>query len=106
MNENQVYGLAATDIQNVLSVLLQNQNVLKIILFGSRAKGSFQPGSDVDLALIGKNLSLNDIIEASIQLDKLNLPYKFDLIIYDRIKEQALIEHIDRAGIVLSERII
>jgi hypothetical protein len=58
----------------------------------------------VDIALKGSGLKLNDIIDASIEIDKLYLPYKFDFVIYDRIKEKALAEHIERVGIVLYER--
>ena len=101
MKANKDFGLVENDINSVLSVLIQNPKVLKVVLFGSRAKGTFHPGSDVDLALIGNGLSLNDILDASIEIEKLNLPYKFDLIIYDRINEQTLVEHIDRVGVEL-----
>jgi len=101
MNDNIQYGLNQSDITNIISVLQQNDKITKIILFGSRAKGNFKAGSDIDLALIGLDLKLNDIIDAFIEIENLNLPYKFDLIIYNRIQENALIEHIDRVGIVL-----
>lgn len=101
MNDDIQYGLNQSDITNIISVLQQNEKITKIILFGSRAKGNFRAGSDIDLALIGVDLKLNDIIDATIEIEKLNLPYKFDLIIYNRIQENDLIEHIDRVGIVL-----
>ena len=101
MNDETQYGLSQLDINSIISVLQQNDKITKIILFGSRAKGNFRAGSDIDLALNGLDLKLNDIIDATIEIEKLNLPYKFDLIIYDRINESALIEHIDRVGIVL-----
>ncbi len=104
MIENKKYGLLESDINDVTSTLLKNQKILKIILFGSRAKGTFKDGSDVDIALKGANLKLDDIIDVSLEIDKLFLPYKFDFVIYDRIKEKTLIEHIDRVGIVLSEK--
>ena len=99
------HGLLESDIKDVISILQQNQKIHKITLFGSRAKGTFNDGSDVDLVLLGVDLKLNDILDASIEIEKLLLPYKFDLIIYERIKEKALIEHIDRVGIVLYERV-
>ncbi len=104
MKDDIQYGLNQSDITNIISVLIQNEKITKITLFGSRAKGNFRAGSDIDLALIGLDLKLNDIIDATIEIDKLNLPYKFDLVIYDRINESALIEHIDRVGIVLFDK--
>jgi hypothetical protein len=35
---------------------------------------------------------------------KLNLPYKFDFVIFKRIKEKPLIEHIERVGLTLFQR--
>lgn len=101
---SEKYGLSETDISDVLSILQKNQKIYKISLFGSRAKGVFKDGSDVDLALMGVNLELNDILDASNEIEELLLPFKFDLIIYNRIEEKNLIEHIDRIGIVLFER--
>ncbi|MBN2637466.1 MAG: nucleotidyltransferase domain-containing protein [Bacteroidales bacterium] len=74
------------------------------MLFGSRAKGNYNRGSDIDLTIKGDNLTLNDVLDLSIDLDDLMLPYKFDLIIYDRIKEKDLIDHILRVGIPLLKR--
>jgi predicted nucleotidyltransferase len=104
MSENTLYGLAESDIQNVIALLRQNQKIEKIILFGSRAKGTFNSGSDVDIAIIGNSVCLNDVLDATIEIEKLNLPYKFDLIVYDRINEEALKEHIDRVGVVLYKK--
>lgn len=94
-------GLTQEDIHQIIHVISQNPKIDEIVLFGSRAKGSHKPGSDIDLAFKGKALNLDDILEASIGLDDLNLPYKFDLILFERIQEQALVEHINRVGISL-----
>jgi predicted nucleotidyltransferase len=70
-------------------------------LFGSRAKGTYSNGSDIDIALKGGNILLNDRLDLSNTLEELLLPFKFDLIIYDRITESALIDHINKVGISL-----
>ena len=98
------YGLDISDIENILSAITQNEKVSEIVLFGSRAKGNYSNGSDIDLAIKGNSLVLNDILEVSLELDKLNLPYKIDLVIFERIQEQALQEHIKRVGAVLFKR--
>jgi predicted nucleotidyltransferase len=98
------YGLEDFTISRIVSILESNPKIEKIVLFGSRAKGNYQNGSDVDLSLMGKGLELNDILNASIEIDDLALPYQFDFVIYDRIKEKALTDHIDRVGVTLFER--
>lgn len=104
MSSTTKYGLQNADINQIIEVLSRNGRIDQIILFGSRAKGTFTEGSDVDIALKGSELNLSDILEAAVNLDELLLPYKFDLVIYDRIKEPSLREHIDRVGMVLFER--
>ena len=104
MKNQPAYGLEVEVIDNILSKLTSNPKISKIILFGSRAKGTFRAGSDVDLALVGSELNLDDILNASLEVETLLLPYKFDFVLYHRIKESELTEHIDRVGVVLFER--
>jgi predicted nucleotidyltransferase len=101
MHENFKYGLSEFDLNNIISVLKKNSKIQRAILFGSRAKGNFHAGSDIDIALDGEDLKLDDVLNLSIELDNLTLAYKFDLIIFKRILEEKLIEHINRVGIDL-----
>lgn len=98
------YGLLQSDIKKIVSIFENNERIAEVILFGSRAKGNFHNGSDIDIALKGKNLKLNDVLNASIEIDELMLPYKFDIIIYNKINENKLIDHINRVGISLFVR--
>ena len=104
MNSVTQYGIPESDLDALLSELKKNSKINEIILFGSRAKGTYRNGSDIDIALKGRKLKLNDILDATLDIDKLLLPYKLDLIIYTRINEPALIEHINRVGIILFKR--
>ena len=104
MNDEPKYGLLESDIIQVVSTLQQNRKIAKIVLFGSRAKGTYHVGSDVDIALFGDDLGLNDILDLSVEIEKLTLPYMFDLIIHSRIKEAALLDHIKRVGVILFEQ--
>ncbi len=94
------FGLSNQDLSAIIDTLKQEPNVEKAYIFGSRAKGSYKPGSDVDIALKGNQLTIEDISRISYLLnEETNMPYKFDLINYSSIKEPALISHIDRVGI-------
>ena len=98
------YGLNDTNFGQILSVLAMNQQVESAILFGSRAKGTFKPGSDVDIALKGPALKLKDILALQNLLDDFDQPYIFDLILYHTITEPSLISHIERTGIEIFRR--
>jgi len=92
-------GISVQDWKRICRVLAGNRKIDEAVLFGSRAKGTYAPGSDIDLALKGSGIILQDILDLSTGMDQLELPYKFDLIIFDRISEKALSEHIERVGV-------
>lgn len=97
------YGLNDTQIQQIREVLSQYPEVQKAILYGSRAKGNYRPTSDIDLTLVGWKLTLTHLLEIENQLDDLLLPYKIDLSLFRTIENPALVEHINRVGIVFYE---
>lgn len=104
MNKGRKYGLLITDIERMISIFKSNSKINHVILFGSRAIGNYKPGSDIDIALKGNDINLNDILNINAELDELSTPYKFDLVISSRITENALLDHIERVGISLFER--
>ncbi|MBS1514915.1 MAG: nucleotidyltransferase domain-containing protein [Bacteroidetes bacterium] len=91
------YGLKPKHIDAIVKIFSGNPNISEAVLFGSRAKGNHKAGSDIDIALKGK-INLKDVLFLHRLIDELNLPYKFDLIIFSQIKEPALIDHINRVG--------
>ena len=99
-----MYGLDDELLTRITAILANNDRLEAALLFGSRAKGTFRPGSDVDIALKGRALTVKDTIQIGIELDDLETPYRFDLTIYHRITEPALRDHIDRVGQVLYQR--
>lgn len=94
-------GLNTIEINNICKVLENFNQLDEVIVFGSRAKGNYKPGSDVDLVLKGTDLHLKDLNELSNELDDLYLPYFFDLCIYHQIENPDLLDHIKRVGIPL-----
>lgn len=92
------FGLKDETIQKIISVFEKFPQIEKAILYGSRAKGNFKKGSDIDLTLVGKNLNLSVINKIELEIDDLLLPYSFDISIYHQITNQELIDHINRIG--------
>ena len=105
MNEpERIYGISKKDWNRIISLFSSNPKVETVILFGSRAKGNFSNGSDIDIAIKGNNLNLDDILDADLKYEELSLPYKLDIVLFDRIKEDTLIEHINRVGVILYDK--
>ncbi|MEJ7694752.1 restriction endonuclease subunit S [Daejeonella sp.] len=97
-------GLPKESIKQIQDVFGSLLKVDAVLLFGSRAKGSFTEGSDIDLAVKGRKFNHKDILSLNAQLEELNLPYKIDLLNYNTINEPDLVEHIHRVGVVFYER--
>ncbi len=74
------YGLSPDALNQIIGILSACPAVEQTILFGSRATGTFKPGSDVDLALGGKNLTFDDVLSLKTALEETTLPYTFDLV--------------------------
>jgi len=98
------FGLRREIIERINEVFAKYPQIEQAILYGSRAKGNFKNGSDIDLTLKGHGLNLSLINEILIDLDDLLLPYTFDVSIFNRISSDGLVEHIKRAGKVFYER--
>lgn len=98
------YGLKDETIANIQTIFSTFPEVEKAILYGSRAKGNFKPASDIDITLEGEKLNLQILNQIEWKLDDLLLPYTFDLSIFRHINNMDLIEHIERAGVVLYEK--
>ena len=98
------FGLKETTIQKIQDVLAQFPQVRTAVLYGSRAKGNYRNGSDIDLTLKGDNINLNVINKIELALDELYLPYTFDLSAFNQIDNPDLIGHVNRIGQVFYER--
>jgi uncharacterized protein len=88
----------------IQAALARIPSLRRAILYGSRALGTFRPGSDLDLALDGANLQTEDVTRLAGYLDELPLPYRYDLTDYHRIANPALREHIEQHGVVFWTR--
>lgn len=79
-------------------------HIEQVILYGSRAKGNYRNGSDIDLTIKGEAVTLSQLLKIENELDDLLLPYKIDLSLLHQINDPDLIDHIRRLGIVFYEK--
>ncbi len=94
-----MYGLTDNELNQLKAVFSAHKGVEKAILYGSRARGTNRPYSDIDISLVGSDLSLSDLAILDDQLEDLYLPYKIDLNAYHRITNPALLHNIATEGI-------
>ncbi len=96
-------GLPARDIEAIRGILRNHPTVEQAILYGSRAKGTHRPGSDIDLTLTG-DLDYQELLALETELDDLLLPWKMDISLRSQIDKPDLLDHIDRVGTPLYTR--
>ena len=96
-----MYGVKEETWESIFNILRRYDQISMAILYGSRAKGTFKSGSDIDLCFKGSSFKTETLLKIMDEIDDLYLPYEFDLSIYDNIENVDLKNHIDRVGIIV-----
>lgn len=92
------FGLEASTLHKIRQIFSKYPDLEKVILYGSRAKGNYREGSDIDLCFYGKKLTAETLYRIDEALEELLLPYLFDLSLYHEIDNSNLLDHIKRRG--------
>lgn len=98
------FGLTDRDIQAIEGIFSKFPEVETVCIFGSRAKGSFKAGSDVDLAIMNKGLNNKTLLRLKNEFEESNLPYVIDLVNFHSLTNAEFIDHIKRMGIVFYQK--
>lgn len=100
----QPYGLPPQVLARLNAVFRRWPQVDRVILYGSRAKGNFRSGSDIDLCLEANRMKIHDLLKLRGEIDDLLLPWKIDLALKHMIESRDLLAHIERVGVPVYER--
>jgi predicted nucleotidyltransferase len=92
------FGLKQDHIDLINRCFARYPLIEQVILYGSRAKGNYRDGSDIDLTILDTELSYSDLLKLESEIDDLMLPYKIDLSLFRQISNQDLKDHIERVG--------
>ena len=98
------FGLPESAIAKICAVFAAHPEIEQAVLYGSRAKGNFKPGTDIDLTLFGSDLSHELLLDLLVELDDLLLPWMIDLSLFASLNHPALQEHITGAGVLFYQR--
>jgi len=92
-------GIYDNSFQLIINSIQKIPEIEKAIIYGSRALGNYKKGSDIDIALVGNNITFEIVSALSAKLnEELPIPYDIDLINYNTISNKDLIEHINQYG--------
>jgi predicted nucleotidyltransferase len=96
-----MFGLDRHTLDRIIGCIRQFPEIVWVKIYGSRAKGDYQRGSDIDLAFSSPVDYTAELLEA---LDELPTPYLFDVTHYETLRHKELKEHIERVGVGFYER--
>ena len=97
-------GLPPYVFESLGAVFREWPGIDRAILYGSRAKGNFRKGSDIDLCLEAGSMPIEDLLKLGGEIDDLMLPWKVDLALKHAIENPDLLAHIERVGVAVYER--
>jgi len=98
------HGLSDAEVAQIRDLFAKYTDIDSAVLYGSRAKATHKPGSDVDIALIGESLTSQVLAAIEEDMEQGLLPYRFDLSLHSQISHPGLLDHIKRVGVVLYEK--
>ncbi len=91
-------GLPESAVEKLRGIFKNYAKIHQVILYGSRAMGTYRPGSDIDLCIEAESFGLLELLAIENQIDDLLLPWKVDLSLRHKIDNAALLNHIQRVG--------
>ena len=93
-------------IFNLLNeVFTSYKEIDTVVLYGSRAKGTYHPGSDIDITIKSEHCNDSLVGKLAEEIDDLLLPYSFDISLWSQIDNPDLLAHIERVGIVIYQKL-
>ncbi len=99
------FGLSETDLQYIVEGIQHFPEIKQAAIFGSRAKGNYRRGSDVDIAIWGARVNFDTVARLHALLEEESpMPYFFDIIDFSHLDHPELREHIERVGKVIFKR--
>ncbi len=97
--EIPAFGLTERDVKTITDAFAAFPEIKEVVLFGSRAKGNFRKGSDIDLAVMNAEVSPKVITALISRFQESSLPYRVDLVYFPELTNPDLMDHIRRVGI-------
>jgi len=99
------YGLSDEDLVEIIQVISTFKEIEEAAIFGSRAKGNYKKGSDIDIGIYGEQINFDKIASLKYQLEEFGtLPFYFDIVDVSHLENAELKEHIKRVGKTIWKR--
>lgn len=92
------FGLTDRALGLLRGLFSVDPRIERAIVYGSRAKGNFRQGSDIDITLDAPSVDFDGFVRFCSAVDDLMLPWNVDLSMLSHIDNPDLLDHIARVG--------
>lgn len=98
------FGVDDKILKSIAAVFARHPLVHEARIYGSRARGDFRTGSDIDIALFAPNLDFSEFLRIRGELDDLPCLYKLDTTHIDTLGNEDLKRSILKDGAAFYRR--
>jgi predicted nucleotidyltransferase len=98
-----MFGITQNTTNELKAIFNRFNAIEEVVIYGSRAKGNFREGSDIDLTIKG-NIEKKDLMKIIDDIDESFIPYLIDISIFSQLNSESLKEHINRVGKVFYKK--
>ena len=102
MLKDSQYGVSQSIWRQILKTCFSFPDVKRVILYGSRATGSYRQGSDIDLAIDAPSMTDREFAQLWNAIDDLPIVFSMDVVHLQKLQNEALLQAIRMYGISLS----
>lgn len=95
------FGLHKNILDDIDAVIKKFPKVEKVLVYGSRATGTYKNYSDIDLAIFSKNLTPQEFSNLWNQLNDLPIIFKIDVVHFEELGNEDLKKEILATGKIL-----
>jgi len=94
------YGIDETIWKQILTTCFGFSGVKRVILYGSRARGDYRQGSDIDIAIDAPKITSREFSQIWHAVDDLPIIYTFDIVHLQALTNKPLLKAIHEDGVV------
>ncbi|ACM59878.1 putative nucleotidyltransferase [Caldicellulosiruptor bescii] len=102
--ETKRFGIEEEILDKIIEIFKKYKQVKKACIFGSRARGDYRRGSDIDICIWLEEESENPIYKIQNELEEVNTILLFDVVAFNSITKESLKESIIKEGVIIYER--
>ena len=95
--------LRKKDLETLRAIIAAFKGIKRARVFGSRANGTPDRASDIDLAIDAPGMTDSDWHRLTEALDEAPIIYKIDVVRLDRLENRKLREKVEKDGVELTD---